>query len=81
MRFKSYLINCGFLEGNAIIAIGDKKLRKLFFERVSKTSWQYIIYLSAIISKDVVIGEGSVIMAGAIIQTGTKIGKHSIINT
>jgi sugar O-acyltransferase (sialic acid O-acetyltransferase NeuD family) len=70
-----------FIEGNAIIAIGDNKSRKIIVERVSKASWQTIIHPSAIISKDVVIGEGSVIMAGAIIQTGTKIGKHSIINT
>jgi NDP-sugar pyrophosphorylase family protein len=67
-----------FIEGNAIIAIGDNKSRKIIVERVSKASWQTIIHPSAIISKDVVIGEGSVIMAGAIIQTGTKIGKHSI---
>jgi len=70
-----------FIDGNAIIAIGDNKTRKLIVERVSKASWQTIIHPSAIISKDVVIGEGSIIMAGAIIQPGTRIGKHCIINT
>ena len=36
---------------------------------------------SAIIGNDVQIGIGTVIMAGVIIQPGTKIGKHCIINT
>jgi sugar O-acyltransferase (sialic acid O-acetyltransferase NeuD family) len=70
-----------FIEGNAIIAIGDNKTRKLIVERVSKASWQTIIHPSAIISKDVIIGEGSVVMAGAIIQPGSRVGKHCIINT
>jgi sugar O-acyltransferase (sialic acid O-acetyltransferase NeuD family) len=70
-----------FVDGNAIIAIGDNKTRKRIVERVSKATWQTMIHPSAIISKDVVIGEGSVIMAGVIIQPGTRIGKHCIINT
>ena len=70
-----------FIEGNAIIAIGDNKTRKLIVKRVSRASWQTIIHPSAIISKDVIIGEGSVVMAGAIIQPGSRIGKHCIINT
>jgi sugar O-acyltransferase (sialic acid O-acetyltransferase NeuD family) len=70
-----------FIDGNAIIAIGDNKTRKIISGRVTKANWITIIHPSAIISKDIVIGEGTVIMAGAIIQPGTRIGKHSIINT
>jgi sugar O-acyltransferase (sialic acid O-acetyltransferase NeuD family) len=67
--------------GTLVIAIGNNKIRKQISDRFSKANWQTIIHPSAIISKDVIIGEGSVIMAGAIIQPGTIIGKHCIINT
>lgn len=67
--------------GYSVIAIGNNIVRKLVSEKVSNANWQTIIHPSAIISKDVSIGNGSVIMAGAIIQPGTRIGKHCIINT
>lgn len=70
-----------FKGGNAIIAIGDNKIRRKISSILPKQSWQTVIHPSAIISTDVLIGEGSVIMAGAIIQPGTIIGKHCIINT
>jgi acetyltransferase EpsM len=67
--------------GSLVIAIGNNKIRKQISDRFSKADWQTIIHPSAIISKDVIIGEGSVVMAGAIIQPGSRIGKHCIINT
>jgi sugar O-acyltransferase (sialic acid O-acetyltransferase NeuD family) len=67
--------------GYSIIAIGDNLIRKKICLRLTILNWTTIIHPSSIISKDVFIGEGSVIMAGAIIQPGTKIGKHCIINT
>ena len=69
------------LTGPLVIAIGNNKIRKLISGRVLKAAWQTLIHPSAIISKNVIIGEGSVIMAGVIIQPGTRIGKHCIINT
>ena len=36
---------------------------------------------NAIISKDVIIGEGSLVMPGCIINNGTRIKDHCIINT
>ena len=67
--------------GNAIIAIGDNKIRQKISSIFTQQNWQTVIHPSAIISTDVLIGEGSVIMAGAIIQPDTRIGKHVIINT
>jgi sugar O-acyltransferase (sialic acid O-acetyltransferase NeuD family) len=69
------------IRGNAIIAIGDNKIRRKISIIFPQENWQTVIHPSAIISNDVLIGEGSVIMAGAIIQPGTTIGKHCIINT
>lgn len=62
-----------------IIAIGDQNIR----EKISKKNlkWYTAIHKSAIISKNVVIGEGSVIMPNVVINNGTKIGRHCIVNT
>lgn len=73
-------INTSF-KGNLIIAIGDNLTRKNISIKFVKANSTTIIHPSAIISKDVFIGDGSVIMAGVIIQAGTRIGKHCIINT
>lgn len=66
---------------NSIIAIGDNKSRFVIRKRVINAKWITLIHPSATVSKDVIIGEGSVVMAGAIIQPGVSIGKHCIINT
>jgi len=67
--------------GDSIIAIGDNRVRKSLSLELVNVNWVVIIHPSAIISEDVIIGEGTVIMAGVIIQPGTRIGKHCIINT
>lgn len=69
------------LSDNTVIGIGDNRIRKQISLRANKAHWKSIIHPSAIISKDVHIGEGTVVMAGAIIQPGSSIGRHCIINT
>jgi sugar O-acyltransferase (sialic acid O-acetyltransferase NeuD family) len=66
---------------NAIIAIGNNKIRKEISNRVNKVNWKTLIHNATIISENVVIGNGSLIVAGAILQTCTIIGKHCIVNT
>jgi sugar O-acyltransferase (sialic acid O-acetyltransferase NeuD family) len=66
---------------NAIIAIGNNKIRKEICNRVNKVKWKTLIHSATIISENVVIGDGSLIVAGAILQTCTIIGKHCIVNT
>lgn len=69
------------LVGDCIISIGNNNVRKKISEKLLLCKWKSIIHPTAIIAKDVIIGEGSVIMAGAIIQPGTVVGKHVIVNT
>lgn len=69
------------LTGSAVIAIGDNKIRKAIFEKMPFTDWPNLVHPTSIVSKGVLIGEGSIVMAGAILQPGVKIGKHCIINT
>lgn len=64
-----------------IIGIGSNRVRKIISEKYSNLKWYTAIHPCAIIANEVSIEKGSVIMAGAIVNTGTKIGKHCIINT
>lgn len=65
---------------NMILAIGNNKVRKKLASKLT-ANFVTTIHPKAIISNSVIIGEGSVIMAGAIINPDTKIGNHCIINT
>ena len=65
---------------NVILCIGNNATRKQIAESASYT-YKTAIHPSAILSGDVLIGTGSVVMAGAIINPGSKIGKHCIVNT
>ena len=73
-----YLENCDF-----IVGIGNNDVRKKLFEDLEKSGANIpnLIHPSAIIGKDVVINNGTVIMPGAIINCSTTIGKGCIINT
>ena len=63
-----------------IISIGDNILRK----KISKTieaEWASIIHPSAIKGMNVIIGLGTVVMAGTVLNSCVRIGRHCIINT
>ena len=64
-----------------IIGIGDNLIRKQIFDKFNYLNWDILIHPSSIISKYAKINKGSVICAGAIIQTEVIIGENSIINT
>ena len=63
-----------------IIGIGNNETRKKIAEKYN-LKWYRTAHPKAIFSKDIEIGEGTIIMPGAIINPGAKIGKHCIINT
>lgn len=67
--------NCYF-----IIGIGNNEKRKKEAELL-KLPWYTAIHPSVQIGKAVEIGEGTVIMANAVINPDAKIGSHCIINT
>lgn len=66
---------------NAVIAIGNNKIRKDVSEKLSNKFCKALIHKSAVLSRDLKIGDGSVVMANAVINSSTDIGKHCIINT
>lgn len=63
-----------------IIAIGDNSLRKEI-ANTPNMKFYTAIHPSAQIGLDVTIEEGTAVMANAVINPSTKIGKHCIINT
>jgi len=71
---------------SVIITVGqikNFKVRERLFNKVKKLGFHlpYIKSPSAYISKHSKIGEGTIIMHGAIINAGSTIGKNCIINT
>jgi sugar O-acyltransferase (sialic acid O-acetyltransferase NeuD family) len=63
-----------------IISIGDNKSRKNVVT-ILQAIYLKAIHPKAIVSRFSSILEGSVVMAGAVINSDAKIGKHCIINT
>ena len=64
----------------AFIAIGDNRIRKQLAQTINHV-FGVIIHPSAIMDRLSSVEEGSVVMHRAVIQRGTQIGKHAIINT
>ena len=68
---------------NGVGSTGCSELRRTIFIRYREARYKfpYLVHARAIMAIDVKPGEGSQIMAGAIVQTGTVIGQNVIINT
>ena len=68
-----------------VIGIGDISKRISIANKVRikipNFKWTTIISENSTIAKDVSIGDGTVVVSGSIINTGTQIGEHCIINT
>lgn len=68
-----------------IIAIGDNTVRSVVANKIKSISphAEFIsaIHPHAVIGKDVKIGEGTVVMAGAIINPRSRVGSFCIVNT
>jgi len=63
-----------------IVSIGKCDVRRRVAERLN-CSFAKAIHSSAIVSPSSTIGDGSVVMQGAIIQADVTVGQHCIINT
>ena len=71
-----------FPHAKFVVAIGNAKIRENIVKRLADVSWYTAIHPKAVISPlDTSIGEGTVVMADAVINAGARIGSHCIINT
>lgn len=68
-----------------VIAIGDNfvrfKMVKKIEEQIPDFKFISAIHPKAILGRGVQIGDGTVVMAGVVINSDTTIGEHSIINS
>lgn len=75
--YVKYKDNCMF-----VVAIGNAKIREKIVSELPDVNWYTAIHPTAVISKiSTSIGQGTVIMANAVVNPGASIGKHCIINT
>ena len=82
----SVLGNCAayrnWPEAYFVIAIGNAAVRERLSEQMRDVKWYTAVHPQAVVSPlDTSIGEGSVVLAGAIVNAGARIGAHCIINT
>jgi UDP-perosamine 4-acetyltransferase len=68
---------------NGIGSVGLPFRRRELFERFKNRGYRFatVVHPSAIIASDVELEEGAQIMAGAVIQPGSRIGSNAVINT
>lgn len=71
----------GTIDADIIVGIGNAGIRKRIQESVPEEKLVTLIHPDAVVADDVVIGKGTVVMAGAVINPGTHLGKGCIINT
>jgi len=66
-----------------IVAIGDNSIRwnKIKLLQINNANLVSIVHPSAIISKDIDLGLGSVVFGGVVINSGSVIGVACILNT
>jgi sugar O-acyltransferase (sialic acid O-acetyltransferase NeuD family) len=67
---------------NGVGGIGDGK-RRAIFERLREQGYVFapVRHESAVVAHGVELGEGSQVMAGAVLQPGIRIGVNAIVNT
>ncbi|KYG79862.1 acetyltransferase [Roseivirga seohaensis] len=67
-------------ENSMVISIGDNRVRREISEWL-KCRFEILIHPASILDTTVTTLEGTVIMAGVVINRDTQVGKHVIINT
>ena len=68
-------------QGDVFVAIGNPSVRKSVMNQLSDRNIPVLIHPNSVVAKDVIIGKGTVVMAGAVINPCVEIGVGSIINT
>lgn len=66
---------------SCVVSIGNNRVRAEIVSQNPQLKYETLIHPFAAISPRALIGEGSVLMAGATVNSDASIGKHCIINT
>lgn len=71
----------GLDEPLAVLALGHNATRLALARRFSRVRWETAVHPRAWVHESVLIGPGTVVFAGAVLQPGVEIGAHCIVNT
>jgi len=75
-------IEIGSINEKVIVSIGVNAIRKKVVEKLNgSVGFGRAIHPMSVISKKAIIAEGTVVMAGAVINPSARIGRHCIVNT
>ena len=68
---------------NGLGSVGLPLRRRELFERFKEMGYGFatVIHPSAVVASDIELGEGAQLMAGAVVQPGSRIGSNVIVNT
>lgn len=64
-----------------IVTIGDCGIRRKIVEKLGSREFLTVVHPKAVVAESVKIGDGTVVMAGAIINPYASVGNHCIVNT
>ena len=64
-----------------IVTIGDCQIRRKIVYKLGVREYMTIVHPKAILANTVVLGQGTVVMAGAVLNPYVKVANHCIINT
>ena len=80
---KEFFSDSSLISG--VVAVGDNSVRSKIVEKIlhNKASFKFLslIHPNAVIGLESKVGEGSVVMAGAILNPSAVVGNHCIVNT
>ena len=69
------------VNGIGSVCVGSMRRKRFEFFKCLGYQFEKVIHPSALIANEVSLSEGAQVMAGAIVQTGSKICMNTIINT
>lgn len=67
--------------GDVFVAVGSNEIRRKITEKIPPNRIVSLVHPAAVIADSVKIGQGTVIMAGVVINSDTVVGRGGIVNT
>ncbi len=63
--------------------IADTRLRQRLFETFSAEDYPFVsaVHPMSVVARDVKVGEGAIVMAGAVVNAGSRVGENAIVNS